>query len=265
MTYLTIDTSTQDGRPAELFKFSDGSASWFYCTGDVPIPYNGDVYIPATISRTATEASQEFGKSKLTIRLPHNLPLAQHLAAGFPNGPVTVTLFRTHVGSAQFITHWRGRVVSTTWRDVEASIVCEPVFTSLQRAGLRAVYQRQCRHALYSEGCGVNKNNFRLATVADTAINNQVFVLAAGLQSNNFFTGGMLKALGASRLIVAHSGTSLTLISPIPGIFGGTPVEVFPGCDHTIATCGAKFNNTPNFGGQPWLPIKNPFSGDAIV
>lgn len=265
MSYSSIDTSTQDGRPAELFKFADSVSSWFYCTGDVPIAYNGDIYTPATISRSATEASQEFGKSKMTIRMPHNLALAQILAAGYPNGPVTVTLFRTHVGDANFITHWRGRVMSATWRDVEASIACEPVFTSLQRAGLRAVYQRQCRHALYSAGCGVNKDAFKINGVVDTAIENQVFALAAGAQPDNYFTGGMLKALGASRLIVSHIGNSMTLISPIPGLVGGTPLELFPGCDHTLETCESKYSNSLNYGGQPWLPTKNPFSGDAIM
>lgn len=265
MSYTTTDTSRQNGRPVELFKFTDGTTSWHYCTGDVPTYYNDDEYIPATISRTATESSQEFGKSKLTIRMPHNMALAQFLAGGYPNGPITVTLFRVHLGDDEFITHWRGRILSTSWRDIEASILCEPVFTSLQRAGLRAVYQRQCRHALYGSGCGASKASFKIDGVVDTAIENQVFSLAAGAQADNYFTGGMIKALGASRLIVAHTGNSMTLISPIPGLFGGTPLELYPGCDHTLETCSAKFSNSLNYGGQPWLPTKNPFSGDAIM
>jgi hypothetical protein len=37
------------------------------------------------------------------------------------------------------------------------------------------------------------------------------------------------------------------------------------GCDRTFATCQSKFGNSLNFGGFPWIPVKNPFAGDSIV
>jgi hypothetical protein len=40
---------------------------------------------------------------------------------------------------------------------------------------------------------------------------------------------------------------------------------MYAGCDHLLATCRDRFSNVANFGGFPWIPQKNPFSGDAIV
>lgn len=265
MTYLSRESSTQDGRPVELFQFGDGLQFWRYCTGDEMVPYLGNQYEPATIMRGGTEASQEFGKSQLQITVPHDLPIAQYLAAQVPNNFVSVTLFRVHLGDGEYITHWRGRVISSAWRNHQCTITCEPVFTSLQRAGLRALYQRQCRHALYSTGCGVNKATYGVAGTVDTAVQNQVFVTAAASFADNYFTGGMLKTAEGSRVIVQHVGNSITLISPLPDMVGGKALTLYPGCDHTFDTCQAKFANAINFGGQPWLPKKNPFSGDAIV
>jgi uncharacterized phage protein (TIGR02218 family) len=127
------------------------------------------------------------------------------------------------------------------------------------------VYQRQCRHALYSPGCGVDKASFAVPGTVDTAVANQVFVTAAAAFANNYFTGGMLTTAEGSRLIVEHIGTSLTLITPLTVLTGGTPLTLYPGCDHTLDTCTNKFSNSLNFGGQPWLPLKNPFSGDAVM
>jgi uncharacterized phage protein (TIGR02218 family) len=197
--------------------------------------------------------------------LPFDLAIARFLSAGIPIGFVSLTVFRAHLGDDEYITHWRGRVMSSSWRGSECTINCEPVFTSLQRAGLRMVYQRQCRHALYSPGCGVDKAAFAVPGTVDTAVANQVFVTAAAAFANNYFTGGMLTTAEGSRLIVEHIGTSLTLITPLTVLTGGTPLTLYPGCDHTLDTCTNKFSNSLNFGGQPWLPLKNPFSGDAVM
>ncbi|MFN7158060.1 MAG: phage BR0599 family protein, partial [Erythrobacter cryptus] len=34
----------------------------------------------------------------------------------------------------------------------------------------------------------------------------------------------------------------------------GTRIELREGCDHTIATCAARFANAINFRGEPFLP-----------
>ena len=64
---------------------------------------------------------------------------------------------------------------------------------------------------------------------------------------------------------VASSGGAVTLSAPIPGLKAGDAFEAYPGCDHTLSTCADKFGNQLNYGGFPYIPVKNPFAGDAIV
>jgi len=75
---------------------------------------------------------------------------------------VTLTVFRANANSLEdFIVYWKGRVVSASWPDAAmAKLSCESVFTALKRPGLRAKYQRMCRHALYSPQCGVDRDDY---------------------------------------------------------------------------------------------------------
>lgn len=64
---------------------------------------------------------------------------------------------------------------------------------------------------------------------------------------------------GFRRSVVTHSGSTLTLVTPLPpGIAAGSRVTLYAGCDGALATCKAKFSNVPNHGGYPYIPIKNP-------
>jgi hypothetical protein len=66
------------------------------------------------------------------------------------------------------------------------------------------------------------------------------------------------------RFILEHSGAAITLSSGASDIPVGAAVSLFPGCDHSAATCAAKFSNAANYGGFPYMPTKNPFGGDPI-
>ena len=48
---------------------------------------------------------------------------------------------------------------------------------------------------------------------------------------------------------------------------GPVAAIAYPGCDHTrLGELGcAGFGNIPNYGGQDWIPLKNPMGGSAIT
>jgi len=55
--------------------------------------------------------------------------------------------------------------------------------------------------------------------------------------------------------IIDNDGDWLLLDRPlVPGIVPGTRAELTEGCDHTVATCAARFGNAANFRGEPFLP-----------
>jgi uncharacterized phage protein (TIGR02218 family) len=265
MTYLSKETSTQDGRPVELFKFVVGATTWRYCSGRVAHTYLGDTYAPGVIDRTAVQANTEFGRSELTLAVPYENPIAVLFTSGYPIDAINLTVYRTHTSDGEYITYWIGRVVSASFKGHTCELKCQPVFTSLQRAGLRALYQVQCRHALYGPGCGVDKSAFDVAGTIATISGTVITVAAAGALADDWFTAGYVAAAGGNRPIIAHAGTSLTLTSPLPGAIVGQAVTLYPGCNLTASICNSKFGNDLRYGGFRWIPKKNPFTGDAIV
>ncbi|MCZ3100086.1 DUF2163 domain-containing protein, partial [Acinetobacter baumannii] len=80
-----------------------------------------------------------------------------------PDGVLSLTIFRRHLTDpgAEFITWWKGRVVSVVFGGVTVQMRCEPIFTTLKRSGRRANYQINCRHPLYHGGCKVNAADYR--------------------------------------------------------------------------------------------------------
>ena len=227
--------------------------------------YQSETYQPATISRNGLEQGNELGRLGVEIRVPRDLPVAGLFLAAPPEGVVSITLYRHHAGDNEFITYWKGRVASSRLSGSEATLKCEPIATSLKRPGLRARYQLLCRHVLYGSGCGALKDSFRVDGTVAAVTGITVQVAAAADREDGYFVGGMLTTAAGARMIVAHSGIVLTLVAPLIGLSAGDTVQLYAGCDHSLNHCAARFNNLDNFGGFPFIPVKNPFSGDAIV
>jgi len=66
-------------------------------------------------------------------------------------------------------------------------------------------------------------------------------------------------------MITAHASGAILMVDSIEGVTEGSTVTLWPGCARTMNACLNKFNNLDNYGGLPFLPSKNPFSGDALV
>ena len=121
----------------------------------------------------------------------------------------------------------------------------------------RNFYQPTCAHTLYDSGCGLLKSAFGTAgTVA--AGSSASTIVWSGSQS--IFTQGTLvftsgTNVGASVGVRSATGSALSLSYPLPSAPGvGDAFIVYQGCDHTSATCQAKFNNLANFRGFPFVP-----------
>lgn len=266
MSYLAIEQSQHDGQPQELYRFVSGTQRWLYTSGQEAVEYQSETYMPATISRSDIEQSNEIARLGLEIRMPRDLPLVSLFLAASPDGVVSVTLYRRHVGDAEFITYWKGRITGARLSGAEATLKCEPIASSLKRAGLRARYQLLCRHVLYSSGCGALKESFRVDGTVAAVSGIAVQVVAAASKPDGYFVGGMFATTTAGvRMIVGHAGINLTLSAPMVGLKAGDTVQLYAGCDHTMAHCKDRFANLDNFGGFPFIPVKNPFTGDAIV
>ena len=263
-------------RRAELFKFVNDQTVYAYTSADQAIEHAGDTYTPMPIGRGNVEISEEINQANIQVRMPVTNPLAQLHLTNSTDYPTTLTLF---VQTDSIATFWKGRVASIKADDDEAIVECESVFTSLARPGLRGRFQRACRYALYDTGCNLDKDDFdAVVSVLDISSDGLTLSLTGiSSEDDGYYSGGMLKAAdGTYRFIYSHTESELVISRPIPSLVeewtnessvGETLVTVYPGCDHTLATCISKFNNRDNYGGFPWLPgeTNNPFGGQSIV
>jgi uncharacterized phage protein (TIGR02218 family) len=245
----------------ELYKIVGPDETYYWTNSDIEIEYNGDTYVPEVVSRSEIPQGEEINRQDIRLTLAADNPLAQTFFAYPPESVTSVTIFRGEDDGTNdcFLTFWKGRVASTSASDWECSVQCESIFTSLRRHGVRARYQRQCRHALYGTSCGVSASSFSLTRTTSSVSGNTVVVSGIDSFPADHFKGGYISYQGITRFIVAHSGNTLTLWRPMPELTGGQSVTVYPGCDRSLTTCNTKFANSENHGGFPWLPNVNPF------
>ncbi len=266
MTYDARERSVQDGAPIELYRFVIGTRVYRYTSADEDQVIGADTWTRLQLERGKIEASAEQSRNSLTIRAPRDMPVADMYRVTSPTGVIAVTVLRRHRGDSETAVIWNGRLVNVEWGGGIVTLNCEPISASLQRVGLRRLYQRQCPHVLYGNACGVVRATHNTVTTV-TASSGLVLTVAA--LATKPYAGGFVEWLQADdkierRFISSFSGLALTLSQPFQGITNGTTVTVSPGCDHTTATCSGVYSNLPNYGGFPFIPTKNPFDGSPV-
>lgn len=265
MTYEAMEDSAAAGAPVELYAFATGTTRHLYCTAEAAVSYSSESYQPANIERDAIDHAAEINKQSLSIRVPRDSALVKDFISAVPTRQTTLTIFRNHRGDTEFSVIWKGRITGVSFNADTAEVRCEPVFTSLKRAGLRAYYQTLCRHVLYGPACRLGAAAFTVAGTVAYASGTSVNVDAAATKPDGWFVGGRIRAGDHYRMVIGHAGIGLTLSAPIPDLKADVAVELTAGCDHTPGACHNKFGNLDNYGGFPYIPAKSPFSGDAIV
>ena len=269
MSYDARERSADQGEPIELFEFGRDYQRWRYTSADREVTADSLVYRPAAISRSAIEISVDKPRNAITITAPRDLEVAELYRIQPPTTAVSVILREYHRGDDDVATIWSGRIVTVAWIGPACEISCEPISSGMRRLGLRRLYQRQCPHVLYDSACTVNREAVRVDGIIDSISGDAITVPEADVLADGWFAGGYLEfdvALGIAerRFITDHTGPVLTISGASYGMAVGSSVRLYPGCDHTIATCQGKFSNAANYGGFPYFATKNPFGSDPI-
>jgi uncharacterized phage protein (TIGR02218 family) len=113
-----------------------------------------------------------------------------------------------------------------------------------------------CRARFCDAGCGLSPARFTRRVVFEGVTGSRT--VFAGIESA-LYRGGELRwrdgsLAGLSAQVLAADETGLLLDCPTGAIEPGTQAFLREGCDHTIATCAARFGNAANFQGEPFLP-----------
>jgi uncharacterized phage protein (TIGR02218 family) len=277
MTFIAQEQGVETGSPVELYEISYESQTWRYTSGDAPF-YDAATtsnYEPLLLNRGNILFSSDFGKSTLDVEVQNDAPFLALFRFTPPSGVVSLTVRRFHRtdGALQIVSLWKGRILSVTWGDVSSTLTCEPIRASVQRIGLRRLFQRQCPHVLYSAACGVSKALYEVVGNVESISGVTINITGVSSFAAGYFAGGFIEYVSSAfvtterRMITANAGgtNQLILVTPTLGLAVGDEVRVYPGCDHTLDTNGCvKFDNTINYGGKPYTPTKNPFGGEPV-
>lgn len=260
------------GRPIELYRFVYGPLPehvHLLTDAEKPIVYNGETYSPGQIKRGSTSNSGTLDRSTMEVSVPVGTTIPELFRAYPPGYVVGLTVFQGEASdlAGEFSAVWVGRILACSWEGIEAKLTGEPVSTSFRRAGLRRNYQYMCPHVLYGPRCKASKVAAS-SPVTVHSISGRDVVLTALISDPTRYEGGMVEwarpdGRSEARTIVSiittdPLRTGFRLTGPILGLTAGQPLNAVLGCQHTLPSCIALHNNAPNFGGMPWIPLKNP-------
>ena len=258
----------------DLYRFTllDGTVLRF-ASGGVPVTWDGFAWQAAgpLLSRASIKCERGMTASSMTVTINADttdlllgIPWLQAIRNGALDGARLLLLHGYAAAPGQSLVGvlhgFEGRVgdIDADWVEARVEIKSDQELFDTQIP--IHVYQSGCRFSIYSTGCGVSRAAFQSATTV--GVGSSATVLKTGLtQPAGYFSGGKIyvtsgQNAGAQRTIKAHSADgTLTLAYPLPGDpVVGDAFQLWPGCDHTKATCAGKFSNVIRFAGQPYIP-----------
>lgn len=236
-------------------------------------------FIPVPVRHGAISSSGTLDKAALEIRMPRTVELAEAFRVYPPGSVISVIIRQFHRDDPdeEVLAVWTGRVLSGAWEGDEIKFNCEPVSTSLRRSGLRRHYQIGCPHALYSAQCAAVKASATTPDIAVESVSGSVVTLPenwipaewdAPRQDAAKFIGGMMVwqhdsgggLVETKRTILRITNGVEVLLAGVPvGVEPGTNVQMVLGCNHQTTDCQQIHDNIKNYGGQKFIPTKNPF------
>jgi hypothetical protein len=264
MTYDSYEQSIASGEPIELYDVWDVEGTHYrWNTANETITYGSYDYEPEIVDRSEMVIGENGEVNALDVKLSRSNALTNQFISAPIEGEVLLIVYRYHAGFGA--TFWQG-VLSTVSFDENGIPTCrfEPRMSDMPGIGERRRNQRLCDHALYKQGCWVNEESFRvdgtLTNVSGLVLTSAVFATKA----DGWFTGGEVVVGNARRLIKAHATNTITITRAASAFVIGATFRAYAGCDHTPTACKDKFDNKLNYGGNEFLPVKNPFETNII-
>jgi uncharacterized phage protein (TIGR02218 family) len=271
MSFFGLETSRSTGQPLELYEFTYGAFVYRYNTTASEVVVNNLPYKPMPLAREAITLTNDIRRSQLTITAPINFEVASFFRASIPASPILVTIKKKHRNDPEVITEWIGRIITAEWQHSGVKLFCESYYTAIQGNANMRYYGYACPHMLFGDRCKLSRITYRMLATVSAVSGTNVTSPTFATKPNRYFVGGYLvfddgtSGIQHKRFISAHTGNTITLANHIPELTANRQVEVYPGCDHTLATCRDKFNNHVNFGGFPWIPGRNPFTTSSSI
>ena len=268
MSFSPIENSREDGNILELYEFRFGVETTRLTSYNSDIVFGGVTWTAIQISRSEVQNSTEQAINEIKIELPLSHPIPAQYIRNVPGKVGSIQIFRAHRDDPieETILLFDGFISQASFDGaLVAELSCSPSTSVFKRSGPRFNYQSLCNHILYDSRCKILEAAFQFTgtVISESGRTIEVDGLFAAEGADWAISGFVRSPAGTTddaRLVLAQSGDTLTLLNnfAIPAI--GESVDVFAGCDHSLAICESKFANVINYGGFPFVPIKNPFN-----
>ena len=162
--------------------------------------------------------------------------------------------------SAGAITLLNGRVADMEATRTSAKLTVKSYLDLLNINMPRNIYQASCSYSLYDQGCGVSAASVAVSAVAGAGSTDSVLNVGTAQAAGWFGQGYVLFTSGVNanlrRTIKSASQSQLVLAYPLSAPpAAGDAMKLYPGCDHTQATCAARFNNAARWRAMPFIPV----------
>jgi|SRR6267378_639587 len=253
---------------AQVYRFTSNEAA-VTMSGDgtyQPGPFNHK-NIKLSLDPTSDEAqieSYDFTGNPLSL-------ITQNGNYGL-NGKLICEIIETNRFNlaARLQTFW-GMAVQSDPEGNKFTVTFRPIDSALDQKS-RMMFQRACVWDLYGMGCGVPLSQYRIGMTVTafggnivTIVGSVAFTLPAQYLVWGYIETPTKTDLYEVRSInyaqVCYSGVpfQINVTRPFMHLAVGDTVYVYPGCGKRfVEDCIGKFNNSINFGGNPWIPIDPP-------
>jgi hypothetical protein len=273
VSYETYEADDRNGGVVTLYKFRVGPGEEDYVRftdADSIVYRDGYPFTPIAIKRTNIQRSGSLDKADMKLTVAGTNPIAQMFLRYPPSYVVTVEIFEGHFDDYEraFLTIWQGRVLNCAFQqDNSAELSCQPGSTSMRRIGLRRHYQKGCPLDLYGPECRATKTEVECDFVSFAGNTLTGVIPGGGLpQEAEAYATGILQWVSTDhgrteiRSILSCVEDGLNFILTLNGPISHVPETfvIIKGCLHTERTCSVWHDNIVNYGGQLWIPDKNP-------
>lgn len=261
-----------DGRRSVLVKIvrKDGTV-YAYTDHDVSLEVDGISYVPSpglqrvnlTAAADDVVSNQEFASAWV------DAPEEELLAGLFDNAEITTALCSwENPAAGQYIVD-KGNLGVIQWTiDGFRADVQNHMRNLMKNIGF--LYTANCRHTLFGQfgqdkigACTLNKASYTWnGSVTSVTTPKLAFATTnigqpAGYCSSGTITWTTGPNTGVQSPVKKQLVGSIELMIPTPFDISETDTfEITAGCDKTLDTCKAKFNNVINFGGFPHIQVE---------
>lgn len=300
MAFDTIEKRRYDGDPIELYDFVSGNGAddWHFTSADEEIVYDGETYTPINLRRSSFRIEPDLRAGEVALIVSQDNEIAQLFKDFPPSDIIDFTIRKRHRqdGAGTDIKFWNGKVSRVVFTSIHAIIYGRGYLGDLNRIIPRFKHQLMCQHALGDDRCGIDLDNdtdpadgdyedglaFTQVIILDSFNGGDETLLTSEnidyLDFNDvygtFWIGGYaLDDQGGSptlerRLIINQDRFigggkgQIEIIKPFSTLAPSDDFTIVAGCDRTRLMCIDKFANLVNYGGNPFIPFRNPFKGD---